>query len=174
MAQFTVKWPNGAEITYEGDVSFAELQEFLDREELPPALRTPPRGGNGMQQEQHEELEERPVIALDPAQVEAQLEKVGARTDVERVTVLAWAAREAGAPGIDAETATRIYRELGLRMPGVWRSTFSNAATRGYIVSEGRGYWRPTSPGENYARLGQRRAGGQSRRRRTARNDEDG
>ena len=34
MAQFTVKWPNGAEVTFEGDVTFEALQEFLEREQL--------------------------------------------------------------------------------------------------------------------------------------------
>jgi hypothetical protein len=166
MAQFTVKWPNGAEVTFEGDVSFSDLQEFLNSAEPPPALRgdgrsqqPPIRNGNGGD-------EEPTPISLDPLRIEAQFEQVGARTDVERVTVLAWAAREAGAPGLDRETAAHIYRELGLPTPGNWRSTFSNAATRGYIVHEGRGIWRPTSPGENFARLGQRRPSPARRRRR--------
>ena len=162
MAQFTVKWPNGAEVTFEGDVSFADLQTFLDRAEPPAALRGTPstsdrQNGNGE--------EETLAVALDPARVQAQFDHVEARTDVERVTVIAWAARETGAPGIDHDTAARIYRELGLPMPGNWRSTFSNAATRGYIVNEGRGIWRPTAPGENFARLGQRRPSAAARRR---------
>jgi hypothetical protein len=170
MAQFTVKWPNGAEVTFEGDVSFADLQAFLDRAEPPAALRTT-RGGTPERQNGNGGDEEPLAVALDPARVQAQFDHVEARTDVERVTVIAWAAREAGAPGIDHDTAARIYRELGLPMPGNWRSTFSNAATRGYIVNEGRGIWRPTSPGENFARLGQRRPSAAARRRRRANQD---
>jgi hypothetical protein len=167
MAQFTVKWPNGAEVTFEGDVSFADLQAFLDRAEPPAALRetTQARSENTHHRDNGGDGEEPLAVALDPARVQAQLDHVEARTDVERVTVMAWVAREAGAAGIDHDAAARIYRELGLPMPGNWRSTFSNAATRGYIVNEGRGIWRPTSPGENFARLGQRRPSAAARRR---------
>jgi hypothetical protein len=172
MAQFTIKWPNGAEVTFEGDVSFKDLEAFLDREEPPSALRGEPLAASasssrdGVADVNGEE--DKVVVSLDPQNVFDRFETVGARTDIERVTVIAFAAQEAGAPGIDIDTAQRLYRELGLRMPGVWRSTFSNAATRGYLVNEGRGVWRPTAAGENFARLGQRRPSATRRRRRAS------
>jgi hypothetical protein len=170
VAQFTIKWPNGAELTYEGDVSFAELVELLDQE-APPLLTMsgasqsqPPRvriadGGNGP-----EDVE---PVRTDFGFLDARFQEVGARTDVERVTVMAQVAVEAGAPGLDISMAENWYRELGLRMPGLWRSTFANAQTRGYIKNVSRGMWAPTAAGENFARRGERRPSPKRRARRT-------
>jgi hypothetical protein len=171
MAQFTIKWPNGAEVTYEGDVSFETVRELLDRDPpriaTTPASATPriqrqsPTSGGG---EEPENIPEAPRV--DFAYLDAQLQEVGARTDVERITVLAQVAIDAGAPGLDIATAENWYRELALRMPGVWRSTFANAQARGYLRREGRGLWRPTSAGENFARRGERRPSPARRRAR--------
>jgi hypothetical protein len=167
MPEFTIKWPNGAEVTYNGDVSFEELQAFLESSEPPASLRGPGTAHRKPSSD-HSDSEdpEADELTLDPHAVAESFERVNARTDIERVTVLAYLSREAGAPGVDIETAQSMYRELGLRMPGTWRSTFSNARTRGYIVNEGRGFFRPTAAGENFARLAQRRPSAAARRRR--------
>jgi hypothetical protein len=160
VAQFTIKWPNGAELTYEGDVSFAELVELLDQEappllamsgaaQSPPLPRDPAGGGKG--------TEDGKPSPVDFAHINSRFQEIGARTDVERITIMAQIAVDAGAPGLDIPTAENWYRELGLRMPGLWRSTFANAQTRGYIKNVSRGVWAPTAPGENFARHGERR-----------------
>jgi hypothetical protein len=168
--QFTIKWPNGAELTYEGEVSFDELLDLLDRD-APPTLLT--GGGPGGRQTVGSDGGDGGGgggrggggNGFDYQSIEARFEEVAARTDVERVTVLAQVALDAGLSGIDTETAENIYRELGLRMPGNWRSTFSNAQTRGYLRNAERGVWRPTAAGENFARRGERRPSPQQRRR---------
>jgi hypothetical protein len=164
VAQFTIKWPNGAELTYEGDVAFDELLDLLDRDtptllaSAPVGPRTPDRsrdddGGGGNR-----------TATFDYATIEARFQEVQARTDVERITVIAQIAVDAGLPGLDVETAENIYRELGQRMPGNWRSTFSNAQTRGYLRNIERGVWRTTAAGENFARRGERRPSAARRR----------
>lgn len=112
-------------------------------------------------------LEDGQVQRVDFGYIQGRLDEVGARTDVERITVMAQVAVDAGAPGIDVQTAENWYRELALRMPGVWRSTFSNAATRGYLRNAGRGMWRTTAAGENFARRGERRPAATRRTRRS-------
>jgi hypothetical protein len=172
MAQFTIKWPNGAEISFEGDVDFSDLEGFLQGN-VPPVFGSPATAREEARVRAADETdeEERPTITLIPGTVEARFEEVGARTDVERVAVMAYEAVRAGFPGIDVPTAENVYRELALRMPGVWRSTFSNAQTRGYIKSAGQGFWAPTSAGDNFARLGQRRPSAARRRTRRTGND---
>jgi len=173
--QFTVKWPNGAEVTFEGDVTFEALQEFLDREEPPASLAGPSVAVRQVARDSGTATETAIVTkSLDPHQVDAAFAEVNARSDIERVTVLAHLARETGMPGIDQDSAQNIYRELGLPMPGNWRSTFSNAAVKGYLMSEGRGVFRPTAAGENFARLGQRRPTVTRRRRRASLTQSEG
>jgi len=175
VAQFTIKYSNGAEVTFEGDVSFKELRELL-ADDLPRSLASPARGALGKSREASEPSEDplppeaSPEMArIDFGYLDARLEEVSARSDVERVTVLAHAAVEAGAPGLDIATAENWYRELALRMPGVWRSTFGNAQARGYLRNVGRGLWRPTSAGENFARRGERKPSPARRAKRGAR-----
>jgi hypothetical protein len=167
MAQFTIKWPNGAEVTFEGDVTFAELQEFLSGD-TPPVLTIAGSGRSALasRTDEREGDSDDDRMPLNPAVVEARFQEVEARTDVERVAVMAHLAVDAGLPGIDQATAERLYRELALRMPGLWRATFSNAQTRGYVTNAGQGNWRPTSAGSNFARLGQRRPSPARRRSR--------
>lgn len=169
MAQFTIKWPNGAEVTYEGDVSFSDLEKFLAQETPPPLLNVPASPARSQtNSDAAANLQADRAMSLDPALVEAQFAQVGAKSDIERATILAYLAQEAGLPGIDIPASEKVYRELGLPMPGAWRSTFSNAQTRGYLINAGRGVYRPTSAGLNFARLGQRKqsvAKGKRRRR---------
>jgi hypothetical protein len=166
VAQFTIKWPNGAELTYEGDVAFDELLDLLDRE-TPTLLAAAPIVPRPNERNRDEgEGQDRPD-RFDFPTIEARFQEVQARTDVERVTVLAQIAIDAGMPGLDITTAENIYRELGQRMPGNWRSTFSNAQTRGYLRNVERGVWRTTAAGENFARRGERRPSAVRRRTRT-------
>jgi hypothetical protein len=168
MAQFTVKWANGAEVTFEGDVTFEEVRDFLNSE--PPALVVAPAPGVLRAKASPErdidlgEDETPPMPSLDANYIEARLQEVGAKTDVERVTVMAAAAVEAGLPGLSIETAGELYKDLALRMPGVMRSTFSNAQTRGYLDNVGKGTFKPTSAGLNFARLGIRKPSPAKRR----------
>lgn len=96
--------------------------------------------------------------ALNPRAVEARMKEVGASTDIDRVTVMAQAAVDAGLPGLDYPTVGRLYTALALRKPPTWRATFSNAKQRGYIESVAQGVWKPTVPGENFARYGDRKS----------------
>jgi len=168
MAQFTVKWANGAEVTFEGDVTFEEVRAFLNSE--PPALVAAPapgvlRAATATDPDTSSKEEGPPRARLDANYVDARLQEVGARTDVERVTVMAAAAVDAGLPGLDIETAGSLYKDLALRMPGLMRSTFSNAQTRGYLTNIGKGVFQPTSAGLNFARLGMRKPSPAKRRR---------
>jgi hypothetical protein len=162
VAQFTIKWPNGAELTYEGDVSFDELLDLLNRETPALLASTPPVSS----QARSEPKAEARSTGFDFPSIEARFQEIQARTDVERVTVMAQVAVDAGLPGLDLATAENVYRELGHRMPGNWRSTFSNAQTRGYLRNVERGLWRPTAAGENFARRGERKASAIRRRTR--------
>jgi hypothetical protein len=77
---------------------------------------------------------------------------------------MAQIAVDAGTSGLDMPTAENWYRELGLRMPGLMRSSFANAQTQGYIKNVSRGVWAPTAAGENFARRGERRPSPAKRR----------
>jgi hypothetical protein len=89
---------------------------------------------------------------LDPQALQARFSQVGASTDIERVTVIAQAAVEAGREGADFALADKTYVSLALAKPARWKVTFGNARTRGYLQNVGRGVYKPTVPGENYAR----------------------
>lgn len=67
---------------------------------------------------------------------------------------MAQAAVEAGKEGIDYETVTRLYNDLGYKKPSRFTKTFSNARIKNYVKNVGQGMWRPTVPGENFAKLG--------------------
>lgn len=171
MTQLTIKWPNGTELAFDGEMSFEQMRELLDSE-LPPLLanvpgaRRTPVAASSDDKEEGEQEESAPS-RIDFAYLDARLEEVGARTDVERITVFAQVAVDAGAPGLDIPTAENWYRQLALRMPGVWRSTFGNAQARGYLQNVGRGLWSPTSAGMNFALRGDRRPSPARRTRRT-------
>jgi hypothetical protein len=178
--KINLKLPGGGILEFEGDADeFALVTEFLG--EPPPSLTEPASpagssaddstdlarglddaaGGTGM-------LEG--ASPLDGRNVLTRLESVGARTDMERVTVLAQLAVEAGEDGIDYPTIDRLFTELGLRKPPRFPKTFSNAKNAGLVRSVAHGRWRPTVRGENYARGHGRTAqpGGQRRSRQPA------
>lgn len=152
-------------------MTFDEVKEFLDSE--PPALVVAPAPGvlrtaTASESDDPRKAEDAPPptkAKLDPNYVAARLEEVAANTDVERVTVMAAVAVDAGLPGLDIERAGELYRDLALKMPGMMRSTFSNAQTRGYLTNIGKGVFKPTSVGLNFARLGIRKPSPAKRRR---------
>jgi len=91
---------------------------------------------------------------LNPSAVAKQLERVGAKNHIQRVTVMAQATVDSGDEGIDFPTTERLYKAIGFPKPGSWKATFSNARTAGMVQNVGRGLWKPTTQGENYALYG--------------------
>lgn len=156
--------PSGLRITFEGDeAAFDRFTQFLTEppsfvESLGhgPALQAPdqPLELRAPSGEDAEPVDD----ALSPRGLHDRLARVGATTDIERVTVIAQAAVEAGKEGLDYSTVDRLYVELGLRKPARWPKTFANAKTRNLVRSVGQGVWRPTVVGENFARFGTRGA----------------
>lgn len=92
--------------------------------------------------------------ALEPKALAERLKKVEAKNHIQRVTVIAQAAIDAGMEGLDFNTVERLYKALGVPKPGSWKATFSNARTAGLVQNVGRGLWKPTTQGENYALYG--------------------
>lgn len=160
MMKIAVELPNGARIEFEGEnEEFRLFTAFLTK---PPELieglgsmaaasNVPSLlGGNA-------KPDALPAgDPLDPKHVAERLRSVGASTDIERVTVMAQLAVDAGRDGIDYATVERLYSDLGLRKPPRFTKTFSNAKTKNYVKSVSQGVWRPTVPGENFAKLGHR------------------
>jgi hypothetical protein len=101
--------------------------------------------------------------SIDVRALHERLATLEAKSDIDRITVMAHEAREAGLEGIDYGTAERLFVELGERKPGRIRATFQNAKARGLVRPAGRGVWAPTVAGENYARLGHRKPRQRSR-----------
>jgi hypothetical protein len=100
---------------------------------------------------------------IDPRALMARMTKVGATTDIDRVTVIAQAAVDAGLDGVNSELADALYTELGIPKPSRWSKAFSNAKTRGLVRSAKYGYWRPTVNGENFAKHGLKPSGKRQR-----------
>lgn len=159
--KLTIKLPGGLEVEFEGDDdSFDRFTSFLG--DLPGFVDSlgpvAPRPQVGPAPVAVVEDASSPIPepgdgdTLDARSISERLEAVGAKTDIERVTVMAQAAIEAGREAIDFQTVDLLYTELGLRKPAQWKATFSNARTRGYVKNIGHGRWRPTVPGENFAR----------------------
>ena len=114
---------------------------------------------------------------LNPANVAAQLDAVGARSDQERITVMAQLAVDGGSDGIDYETLNNLYGELGLKKPAQFPTkTLSNAKYAGLMKMVSQGIWRPTYIGENFAK-GHGRGGSaapRKARRKASSNNEGG
>src|SRR5688572_30708342 len=96
-----IELPNGATLEFEGDqAEFDRVKQFLA--EPPDALSAPPtrsptkdlEGDSGDGEGENGE-----VATLDPGFVLERLNMVGASTDIERVTVIAQLAVEAGMAG---------------------------------------------------------------------------
>jgi len=153
--KISLKLANGAELDFEGDgAEFERVSRFL---EAPPDSLTaaPPARGPGLGNapgDPNGGSESDAPLRLEPATVAERLEQVGARTDQERVTVMAQLAMESGAEGLDYASVEVLYTELAFRKPSRFAKTFSNAKTSGLVKSVKPGVWRPTYRGENYAR----------------------
>jgi hypothetical protein len=148
--KFSLKLANGATLDFEGDsTEFERVSEFLV--EPPESLTSgtveaeQPDG-----QSHHGGGEGSP---LDPGNVSAEIEQLGARNDQERVTVMAQLAVDAGKEGIDFETLNSLYTELALKKPANFPTkTLSNAKYSGLMKMVSPGVWRPTYKGENFAK----------------------
>jgi hypothetical protein len=162
--KITVRTPGGGEISFEGDPEeFNRFTEFLA--DPPAAFVGALQSTAAPRTDTEAEHPAVPAIApttpgsgyIDPNALAQALERVGARTDIERVTVMAQAAVDAGLDGIDYPTVERLFGELGQPRPGKVRATFGNAKRRGLVRNVASGRWRPTVAGENYAKYGQQR-----------------
>lgn len=167
--KISLKLPSGVEFDFEGDqTAFEDFKTFL-ADELPQLLliaRSEPvqdtvrirQPAPDSESNESEVVSEPGEQEVDIAAIGGRLDELAVSNDIERVTVMAQAAIDAGREGLDYETADRLFTELGVAKPSVWRATFQNAKKRGYLQSVGRGLWKPTYAGENFARLGERRA----------------
>jgi hypothetical protein len=173
MMKIALSHPSGLEISFEGDAKdFDRFAEFLasdvatfaqglspatkpDREV--PALEAPGANATGTY-DADATPPDAGLSSLDPRAVAKRIESVEAKTDIDRVTVIAQAAVEAGLPGIDYPTIEKLYTDMGLEKPMRFAKAFSNAKTRGLVRSVQHGTWAPTVVGENYARFGKKPA----------------
>lgn len=144
--------PSGLRLAFEGErADLDHTAELLKLDavvgtglEAPAANRAlPPAGGADGNKD-----------ALDPKVLSERLKKVDAKNHIQRVTVMAQAAIDAGMEGLDFATVERLYKAIGVPKPGSWKATFSNARTAGQVQNVGRGLWKPTTQGENYALYG--------------------
>lgn len=166
--KISLKLANGAALEFEGDsAEFERISDFLA--EPPESLSaapasTPepevtPNGGEALVT-----VGDDGKGNLEPAVVAAEIERVGARTDQERVTVMTQLAIDSGRDGIDYETLNYLYAELGLKKPAYFPTkTLSNAKYSGLLAMVKQGIWRTTYKGENFAK-GHGRGGSTSRR----------
>lgn len=174
MMKIELQLPSGLRITFEGDeAAFDRFTGFLNE---PPGFVEHLGSGAAIEAaDSTPELEESTDGGSsgptdDPLSARAlheRLREVGATTDMERVTVIAQAALEAGREAIDYSTVDTLYVELGLPKPARWAKTFANAKSRNLVRSVGHGLWRPTVVGENFARFGTRETS-RSRARRSS------
>jgi hypothetical protein len=163
--KITIDLPGPVGLTFEGDPDeFEKFSGFVSKlpslvGEIGPPVEAERQTQNGSGDDDDDD-----ASPLDPATLQARFSKVGASTDIDRVTVIAQAAVEAKLDGANFELADSIYDALALAKPARWKVTFGNARTKGYLQNVGRGIYKPTVPGQNYARgLG----GGAPRKRST-------
>lgn len=169
--KISLKLANGSTLEFEGEQEeFEQIQAFLAE---PPAAFTAnvPKShsataGEGDPDEPNGEAEGEGDndSPLSPRSVMVALERVGADTDLERVTVMAYQASLVTDEGIDYPTVDQLYTDLGLKKPPRYPKAFSNAKLAGLVKNAGYGRWLPTVQGENYAkgfgRAGTRRRSG--------------
>lgn len=149
--KITIELPGPVSLTFEGDGEeferftgfVSELPELIG--EIGPVAPTElGAGGEGAARDET-------GSPLEPAVLQARFARVGASNDIERVTVIAQAAVEAGREGAVFEMADTTYTALALSKPARWKVTFGNARSKGYLQNVGRGIYKPTVPGENFA-----------------------
>jgi hypothetical protein len=166
MMKIALRHPSGLEIEFEGDEeAFKSFVHFLGSGVQPFVQGLESRSEQDRAQDQDgasdtddggDENGEDAFDgnALDPRTLAVRMEKVGAKTDIERVTVMAQAAVDAGRDGLDSKLADSLYDQLGFPKPSRWSKAFSNAKARGLVRSPKYGFWAPTVHGENYAKHG--------------------
>jgi hypothetical protein len=173
MMKIALSHPSGLEISFEGDdKDFDRFAKFLATDVgifiqgLSPAkgpdLEVPALDAPGADSDGAYDTDamrsEADLSPLDPRAVADRIETVHAKTDIDRVTVIAQAAVEAGLPGIDYPAIEKLYTAMGLEKPMRFAKAFSNARARGLVRSVQHGVWAPTVVGENYARFGKKPA----------------
>jgi hypothetical protein len=153
--------PGGVELDFDGDQhEFDRVTAFLAD---PPAalsaameLDEEPEGNGGDDGGNGDDGGggggQRSADKLEPAYVAERLNMVGASTDIDRVTVIAQLAVEAGMAGADYQVTERLYNELGFRKPSRFTKAVANAKSRKLVRTVGQGIWKPTYLGENYAK----------------------
>lgn len=173
MIKISLRHPTGLEIAFEGDEqAFDRFAQFLAGElsgfvhGLEPAnngdsLALPPAGTDTGGDDSGDTGEPEHLLlangeGMSPHAVAEMIERVGAKSDIDRVTVIAHAAVQAGMEGIDYATIDRLYGDMGLPKPTRFAKAFSNARSRGLVKSVKHGVWATTVQGENYARYGQK------------------
>lgn len=165
--KIVLRHPSGLHIEFEGEASeFDRFEGFLtgDLSGFMHGLEDRPLLGseNGAGEDEDasagedERLPDRKPQSgeIDARALHERMESVGATTDIDRVTVIAQAALDAGLEGVHAELGDRVYTELGIPKPSRWAKAFSNAKSRGLLRNVKHGVWRTTVNGENYARHG--------------------
>ncbi len=171
--KISLRHPSGLEIEFEGDdKAFDRFAKFLAGDlsgfvrglgpgkpgDLPQLQSGDPESkgdaAQGTADGESQPLGDSQVI--DAHAVAAHMESIGATSDIDRVTVIAHAALEAGLEGIDYATIDKLYGEMGFAKPARFAKAFSNAKTRGLVRSVKHGVWATTVQGQNYARLGQK------------------
>ncbi len=159
--KISLKLANGATLEFDGDeAEFERVSAFLAD---PPESLTSgqvPDGGDGSGDGETADSRDRHGRApIDPGNVAARLDELGARNDQERVTIMAQLAVDSGKDGIDYESLNSLYTELALKKPANFPTkTLSNAKYSGLMKMVSPGLWRPTYKGENFAK-GHGRAG---------------
>jgi len=152
-----IRLPRAAEMEFEVTGSAEECATVLDS--IRSILREEDGRGEAFASESGDALEEGSAVDLrsDLISVAARreaLERAGATTHIERITVFVQLALDAGRRGLDLKTADTWFREVGIAPPKP--SSFWNASRSGYLVSEGKGLWRTTPAGERFAHEGVR------------------
>jgi hypothetical protein len=153
--KFKLTLPNGGELDFEGELDeFKALNESLGLkpDSLNVPAKTPPKDQEGSEGAGGGDEADATPATLDAGYVMERLTMVGANTDIERVTVIAQLAVEAGMAGADYPLTERLYTELGFRKPSRFTKAVANAKARNLIRTSGQGVWRPTYLGENYSR----------------------
>jgi hypothetical protein len=174
MIKIGLRHPSGLEIEFEGDkddfVAFAEflagdLGGFIRAITPANAVDSEISALEGAEDDEgtdDDEVTEGAALgsggAISPRAIAARIEQLGATTDIDRVTIVAQAAVDAGFEGIDYDTIEDLYTAMGIPKPARFAKAFSNAKTRGLVKSVKYGMWAPTVQGENYARYGKKPA----------------
>lgn len=170
--KIALRHPSGIDISFEGDENeFGRFLEFVATD----LARIAPAPHDGVPSEDRETANQQsgplsgedqegddlgePVHhrgEIDPRLLADTMERVKAKTDIDRVTVIAQAAVDAGLDGVTAKVAEEMYDQIGVPKPARMGRALFNAKERGFLRSAKHGTWRPTVNGENFARYGKK------------------